>query len=441
MAFGYEETTDRASAPPAYPAFPTTGFDGFAVVDVETTGLSPRTDRVIELAVVHVDPNGVVTGRWDTLLNPGRDLGAQRIHGIRAADVLGAPSFSDVAAELVSLLDGRVAVAHNAAFDSRFLFAELERAGIGVWSRPSFLCTMQLARHFLPGSGRALADCCAAYDIRQGGSHQALHDALATSALLASYLADARREPMLAAPFTGLAGGRWPTARPAPTSIPWKRRPVVVAAPTAAAFLGRLADRMPPAAHDDAVAVEYLALLDRALLDRVLSEHEAAELVEFAERHGIDRPNAERLHEEYFDALTRVAWEDGILTETEIDELLAVAEVLELPTPKIELALDPQRAARIMFEPRRPDAPPVGFALAPGDVVVLTGEMRRPRAEWEAELVAAGLVVGTAVTKRTRLLVSADADTLSGKGRKARDYGIPIVVEAGLPRLLDALLA
>ncbi len=441
MAFGYEETADRASVPPAYPAFPTTGFDGFAVIDVETTGLSPRSDRVIELAVVHVDPSGVVTGRWDTLLNPGRDLGAQRVHGIRAADVLGAPSFSDVASRVVDLLDGRVAVAHNAAFDSRFLFAELERAGIGVWSRPSFLCTMQLARHFLPGSGRALADCCAAYDIRPSGTHQALHDALATSALLGAYLADARRDPTLARPFTGLAGGSWPTSRASGSSIPWKRRPAVAAVPTATAFLGRLADRMPPARADDTASVEYLALLDRALLDRVLSEHEVVELVELAERHGIDRPRAERLHVEYFDALTRVAWEDGILTETEIDELLAVAEVLELPTPIIERALDPQRAARIMFEPRRPDAPAVGFALAPGDVVVLTGEMRRPRAEWEAELAAAGLVVGSGVTKRTRLLVSADADTLSGKGRKARDYGVPIVVEAALPRLLDALLA
>jgi len=441
MAFGFEETTDRASVPPAYPAFATTAFDGFAVIDVETTGLNPRSDRVIEVAVVHVDALGVVTGRWDTLVNPGRDLGAQRVHGIRAADVLGAPSFPDVAAELVGLLDGRVAVAHNAAFDSRFLFAELERAGIGVWSRPSFLCTMQLARHFLPGSGRALSDCCAAYDIRQGGPHHALHDALAASALLAAYLADARRDPALAVPFTGLAGGRWPTARPTASTIPWKRRPVVAAAPTAAAFLGRLADRMPPARIADTAALEYLALLDRALLDRVLSEHEAAELVASAERHGLDRVAVERLHEEYFDALTRVAWEDGILTEAEIDELLAVAEVLDLPTPVIERALDPQRAARIMFEPRRPDTPAVGFALAPGDVVVLTGEMRRPRADWEAELAAAGLVVGSGVTKRTRLLVAADADTPSGKARKARDYGIPIVVEAALPRMLDALLA
>lgn len=441
MAFGLEDTTDRSSMPPAYPAFATTGYDGFAVIDLETTGLSPQTDRVIEVAVVHVDPMGVATGRWETLLNPGRDLGPQRVHGIRAADVLGAPTFADVAPELVRLLEGRVPVAHHAAFDSRFLFAELERSGIGIWSRPAFLCTMQLARHFLPGSGRALGDCCAAYDIRPDGAHRALHDAVATSKLLAAYLADARRDPRLAAPFTGLSGSRWPAAAAPQRPIPWKVRPAISAVPTASVFLGRLADRMPPTTIADADAIEYLALLDRALIDRMFSVHEAAELQAFAERHGITRAVAQGLHREYFQALTRVAWEDGILTEAEIDELLAVSELLELPTSFIEQALDPQRAARIMFEPRRSDAPAGGFALAAGDAVVLTGEMGRPRADWEAELVAAGLAVGSGVTKRTRLLVAADPDTLSGKARKARDYGIPIVGEGALPRLLDELLA
>jgi DNA polymerase-3 subunit epsilon len=57
---------------------------GFAVVDVETTGLFPGSHRVAEIAIVHVDPEGNVTDRWETLINPQRDLGPQRIHGIRA---------------------------------------------------------------------------------------------------------------------------------------------------------------------------------------------------------------------------------------------------------------------------------------------------------------------------------------------------------------------
>ena len=63
---------------------------GFAVIDFETTGLSPaKHDRVIEVAVVHVDENGRVEGQWETLINPGRDLGRQDIHRIRASDITG----------------------------------------------------------------------------------------------------------------------------------------------------------------------------------------------------------------------------------------------------------------------------------------------------------------------------------------------------------------
>ena len=57
------------------------GADGYAVVDVETTGLRPSwSDRVVEIGVVHLDSAGAVTGEWSTLVNPGRDLGPQQLH-------------------------------------------------------------------------------------------------------------------------------------------------------------------------------------------------------------------------------------------------------------------------------------------------------------------------------------------------------------------------
>lgn len=92
---------------------------GFAIIDVETTAFDGRgTDRVVEVAVVHADVDGRVTGVWDTLVNPGRDVGATRIH---AGDVMRAPTFAQIAPRLVQLLASRVLEAHNAAFDTRFL--------------------------------------------------------------------------------------------------------------------------------------------------------------------------------------------------------------------------------------------------------------------------------------------------------------------------------
>src|ERR687886_2108778 len=85
-----------------------------AVLDVETTGLSPRTDRIVELGVVLLDDRGEVEAEFETLINPGRDVGPTHLHGIRAADVAEAPSFAEVAPYLRSLLSGRVVVAHNA---------------------------------------------------------------------------------------------------------------------------------------------------------------------------------------------------------------------------------------------------------------------------------------------------------------------------------------
>lgn len=105
----------------------------FAVVDFETTGLLPSYHhRVVEIGVTHVDDDGTVTGRWETLVNPERDLGPQQIHGIRAADILDAPVFTDIVGEFAELLAGRVFAAHNASFDLRFLQAEFARAGYAL---------------------------------------------------------------------------------------------------------------------------------------------------------------------------------------------------------------------------------------------------------------------------------------------------------------------
>ena len=102
---------------------------GFAVIDLETTGLSPGAhERVVEIAIVHADEYGTVTDQWETLVNPQRHVGAEHIHGIRAGDLIDAPAFADIADDVMHLLSGRVMVAHNARFDRGFLAAEFGRA-------------------------------------------------------------------------------------------------------------------------------------------------------------------------------------------------------------------------------------------------------------------------------------------------------------------------
>ncbi|QYH35545.1 exonuclease domain-containing protein [Salinibacterium sp. M195] len=411
---------------------------GFAVIDFETTGLfAGGHDRVIEIAVVHLDASGEVEGRWETLVNPGRDLGPQRIHQIRASDVVDAPSFSQIAAQLVELLMGRVIVAHNASFDLKFLVAELERTT--SWFSTDFvsLCTMQLARDYLPGAGRALADCCAALDIQLDDAHRASADAFATAQLLAAYLqAEDQHEPWQ----THLDSARdhsWPVLDRGVHE--WMPRPPYTEV-TAASFLQRITQKMPEYAGP-AECLDYLALLDLCLLDRHFSIHESRELVALAEGLGISRTTCELLHLEYFNQLTRTAWDDGILTDEETADLVHVGDLLDISTATITAALESAASVAVTALPEA-NSPASGsessdgFTLKPGDLIVLTGEMSRPRSEIAAVLVGRGFTPRDAVTKKVRLLVAADPDSLSGKARKARDYGIPVVDEIGLERLL-----
>ncbi|NUS66543.1 MAG: hypothetical protein HOQ46_23175 [Saccharothrix sp.] len=161
---------------------------GYAVVDVETTGFAARgSDRVVEVAVVGLDDAGRVTDEWCTLLNPGRDLGPQHVHRIRAADVWHAPTFAQAAGAVAARLAGRVVVAHNLSFDARFLTAEFARAGVDL--PLTGLCTMRLADRYLPDrAGRSLRACCEAAGVVLDSAHSALHDARATARLFAHYL-------------------------------------------------------------------------------------------------------------------------------------------------------------------------------------------------------------------------------------------------------------
>lgn len=113
---------------------------GFAVIDFETTGLSPKINRVAQIAVVLTSPDGELISRWSTFINPDGQMEATHIHGITDADVRTAPKFKDIADELRERLQGYALAAHNMRFDSSFLKAEYLRLGWQVPEVPS-LCT------------------------------------------------------------------------------------------------------------------------------------------------------------------------------------------------------------------------------------------------------------------------------------------------------------
>ena len=174
-AFASVNIAEWSLEPPSIP---------FAVLDVETTGLSPTRDRIIEIAIVRCATDGSVIDEWSTLVDPGRDPGPTHIHGISAADLNGAPTFSDIAAELTVRLSGYMVTAHNLSFDAGFLSAEFARAGLAPPDQLS-LCTLQLARFALRDlNGYSLAACAAALGIDHPNAHRALPDTRVTASVL-----------------------------------------------------------------------------------------------------------------------------------------------------------------------------------------------------------------------------------------------------------------
>lgn len=162
---------------------------GFAVVDVETTGLNyERGARILEIGVVLLDENGEQEGTWETLINPGDAVGPTMVHGITAPEVLGAPRFEEVAPTLLRLLAGRVFVAHNTNFDAGFILHQLREVGMWPAATLPVIDTLLLARQRLPVTRHSLAHCCSHLGIRNPRSHTGITDALATAELLSHFL-------------------------------------------------------------------------------------------------------------------------------------------------------------------------------------------------------------------------------------------------------------
>jgi DNA polymerase III subunit epsilon len=232
---------DRRTAVPPTP-WPDAYPQGYAVVDVETTGLA-RHDRIVSAAVYRLDTQGNVEDHWYSPVNPDRDPGPVWIHGLTSEVLKDAPRFPEIVAALDERLAGRVLVAHYAVFDWSMIAREYARAErqAPVEQR---LCTIELSKQLrLPLPNQKLESLAAHYGVVQQQAHHALDDArvlaeafrpslhLAAAAGLALPLLPCRPlqtplteglAPDFAAgghPEGGYGGGRWRAWRPA------RRRP------------------------------------------------------------------------------------------------------------------------------------------------------------------------------------------------------------------------
>ena len=156
------------------------------VLDTETTGFDPTDGhRIVEIGCVELI-NHVATGEtYHQYINPERDMPAeaQAVHGLSAERLAGEPVFADIAEAFLNFIGDAQLVIHNAAFDMRFLNAELAGAGFPILTPDRAIDTVEIARRRFPGSAANLDALCRRFGIDT--SARTLHGALLDSELLA----------------------------------------------------------------------------------------------------------------------------------------------------------------------------------------------------------------------------------------------------------------
>ncbi|MFC5370015.1 PolC-type DNA polymerase III [Arcanobacterium bovis] len=175
----------------------------YAIVDLETTGLDPLNDRIIEIAIIHADHALTEEYRWSSLVNPQQEITSTQIHHISQADVATAPTFNELRNKIIELLHNRIIVCHNAAFDCAFLNAEFRRcAGSdtrGIQNRSSkdtstsvqvaqipataLVCTMNQSRIYSNSERHSLFHLATFHNIDTPTAHRAMPDAQTCFAL------------------------------------------------------------------------------------------------------------------------------------------------------------------------------------------------------------------------------------------------------------------
>lgn len=162
-----------------------------AVIDFETTGLTPGLDRVVEVSVVRMEPGKYPELAFDTLVNPVRSVAATEIHGITDEDVADAPVFEEIAGDFVRAISDCIVAAYNVYFDIKFLAYELNQAGLE--GLPPHLCLMYMRPMLGLGKRCTLGDACNCHGIPHSMTHTSAGDADAAAHLMTLYLEKMKR--------------------------------------------------------------------------------------------------------------------------------------------------------------------------------------------------------------------------------------------------------
>ena len=403
-------------------------MNNIVVLDTETTGFNfSKTDRLVEIAAIKFNSDFQELARFETLINPMRDLGPQHIHGIEASWVLNAPRFEDVAENFLAFINGSVLIGHNVTFDLNFIRAEYLRSGHAAFDlEPHSLDTLRLAKSIFGNAQSCkLTDLAVLLELEHSNAHAAMSDVLATAELMRTLVSrDVSTQSLL---VSALLDPFSVNVQAIDSRSPLVQRPRLSDSLNAS-LVTSLVEALPATSGTNADKSIYVEYLLRAIGDGVITDSEAQDLMTIALEIGLSIADVSELHLEVFSGMSALAWTDGRLSDFEKSLIDQVAKQLGVG----EIELERAKTGKGYF------ANSGSSVLRKGDLVVLTGTMQPPKEQVAKQIEAFGAQVADSLTKKTNLLVAADPNTLSGKGQKARTWGIPIVSTSQLLSELEA---
>jgi DNA polymerase III subunit epsilon len=229
----------------------------------------------------------------------------------------------------------------------------------------------------------------------------------------------------------------WPEI--VPSGLQFKRSNAAARRREASKGLVALFSRLP--AHNDtySCADEYLAVLERALEDRAITEEEVGSLGEIAHELDMDVDEVRDAHRRFLQDLVQAAWADGVITEAERRDIDGVACLLGIDECEYVGMIDDVMKRGLTGVPGlshcTEDMTGCMVCFTGASNTLIAGE---PVSRSRLEEIAAqkGMIVKKGVTKSLDFLVCADPESMSGKARKAREYGIRIMAQAAFLRKL-----
>lgn len=294
----------------------------FAIVDLETSGLEPGSARVIEIAILLANSKGEIHEEYATLINPGNgQVGPTFIHHITEEAVLSAPTFQEVAGDILKRFENRVVVAHHAAFEDKFLAAEFERAGIKVPPLPA-LDTLWLSREVLDLPNYKMQTVLQHYGVEELDLHTALGDVRALNKILPSLIENA--ESILFQTTHSImpeieASGKQKTRV---TNLKKGEK----------GWMHNLLAKLPEhgSATSNEIEADYLDLLTQVLADGKIIGDEAKALGKLAGEAGLGRSQLVELHEKFVAEIKVQAEADGSVDSSELKQIENAIKALNL---------------------------------------------------------------------------------------------------------------